>query len=286
MFFNLFSWKKYAKNKKGFTLLEVVIALSLFTFISISIMRMTDRSVEYKKKITRNIKDTKYSRTAFQIIRRDIHNMFYRKDMNALIYNEVLSPQENNNQTASKGGSQPEQKVTSHLNEWMRSAVLPYQPVAHPSAETEATGIIGKKDRLHITSRSYIRHYANEKSSDQNIVIYYLKPCKSRGKSPSKETTNTCLWRQFSTDVYKSIENIPEAHDKEFVLLEKVKTFELSYYDFPSNDWLTEWRTGPNRENTLPYAIHIKIEFENRKKQTVKQELNIALHQQFLLPIQ
>ena len=294
MSLTLSQWKQYIKNTKGFTLIEVLIALSLFTFISISLMRMTDKTVQYRKKITRNIKDTKSSRTALQIIRKDIRNIFYRKDMNVLIYNEVFNSQEesDNSQSQSSSQRQPQrrskkksqqQQVDERLNEWMELEVLSYRPFMHPSSGIGTVGIMGKNDALHITSRSYIRNQENEKASDQNTIIYYLKSCKSR---EDQKKQSTCLWRKFSPDIYQDIENISPSNYKEFVLLEKVKKFELSYYDLPGNDWLREWQTGQNKRNTLPYAIHIKMEFENRRKQLVKQELHIPLHQQFLLPAQ
>ena len=279
-------WKRYKRNAKGFTLLEILIALTLFTFISISLIRMTDKTIQYKKKITRNIKDTKSSRIALQIIRKDIRNAFYRKDMNVLTYNEVLSSQDNSTDIDSHNRSQrssQNNKITAQLKEWMELEVLPYKPFMHSSSGIGTVGIVGKNDALYITSRSYIRNHENEKSSDQNTITYYLKSCKSREDQKKK---STCLWRKFSPDIYKNIENIPTSDYKEFVLLEKVKIFELSYYDFPSNEWFSEWRTGNNRRNTLPDAIRIKIEFENKRKQIVKQELHVPLHQQFLLPIE
>ena len=264
-------------DEKGFTLLEVLIALTLFTLISISLMQMTDTSTQYRKKITRNIKDTKSSRKALQIIRKDIRNIFYKKDMNVLIYNE-LKDTNSQDDTQKQKLNDNETKVNSQLANWSESEIYPYIPRVH-----FPTGIIGKQDSLHITSRSYIRHQENEKTSDQNIIIYYLKPCKSREDSKKQ---STCLWRKFSSHIEQDLESISHSNYKEFVLLEKVKTFEFSYYDFPGNDWLQEWRTSPNKRNTLPYAIHIKMAFENRKKQIVKQELHLPLHQQFLLPVQ
>ena len=73
-------------------------------------------------------------------------------------------------------------------------------------------------------------------------------------------------------------------HYDEFVLLEKVKKFQLSYYNMYSNEWKQEWKTKPDDTNILPSSIRITLEFENKKKQIVKQELNLPLHQQILIP--
>jgi len=72
---------------------------------------------------------------------------------------------------------------------------------------------------------------------------------------------------------------------QEFVLLEKMKKFQVSYYDFYTNEWLTQWKIGPDENSYLPSAVHIRIEFENNRNQLIKTEMNIPVHQQFILPI-
>ena len=246
-------------NKKGMTLLEVLISLVLFAVISISLMRMTDTTIQYRKKITKNIKNIKLSRNALQIIKKDIRNIFYTQDMNAFAH--LLTPQNEEGLFA----------------DFEKTMITPYLfNKIHISG-----GIIGKPNSLHIASFSNVRTQENAKFSDQNIIIYYLKPCKSREQS---KENSTCLWRKFSFIINQDMDNLKNYN--EFVLLEKVKKFQLSYYNISSNDWLQEWKTGPNERNFLPAAIHIKIEFENKRKQLVKREIKLPLHHSLILPVQ
>ena len=263
------SFTKTLMNKKGMTLLEVLIALTLFTVISISLVRMTSKTTQYRKKITLNMQDTKYSRNILQIIRKDIRNIFYTTDMNALTH--VLFRKQS--QKPSDSNTEAQTKLKK-----FEETVEPYLFQTIPVSG----GIIGKTNSLHIASLSNIHIQENAKSSDQNAITYYLKPCKNRENK--KEKISSCLWRKFSSVITQDLENLKD-YD-EFVLLEKVKVFQLSYYSKSSNEWLNEWKTGPNERNFLPSAIHIEIEFENKKKQSIKQNINVPLHQQFILPVE
>ncbi len=285
-------------NKKGLTLLEVLIALTLFTFISISLIRMTNKTTQYREKITQNIQDTKYSRNILQIIRKDIRNAFYTKDMNALAH--VLLKKENqkksraNPESSTTSRSNPNPKTSqkqeeeqAKLNKFDRE-VEPYLSQTAPVSG----GIIGKTNSLHIVSLSNIYTGENSKNSDQNAIVYYLKPCKNRENK--KAETSSCLWRKFSSVIHQNLGNLKD-YD-EIVLLEKVKKFQLSYYNKSSNEWVKEWETTPTRNSWLPVltyqkaflpsAIYIELEFENKKKQSVKQEIHVPLHQQFILPVE
>ena len=153
-----------------------------------------------------------------------------------------------------------------------------------------SAGVNGTEDQLSISSLSWTRNRENEKTGDQNLIVYYLKHCKTRIKNQEKSQTKNqtqnkeslCLWRKFSTMINQNLEDLK--FSTEFVLLEKVKKFHLSYYNMYSSEWKKEWKTGPKDKNILPSAIHITIEFENRKKQIVQQETHLVLNQQTLIP--
>ena len=266
--------KDFVFNSKGMTLLEVIIALVLFTFISISLMRMTNTSIQYKKKITRNVKDTKLIRNVLQIIRKDIVNTFYIKDMNSLAHTLIIK--QNKTSPSSNNEKAPQDRTTIEFNAFEKIEIEPYL-----SLEPHFLGgMTGKSNSLYIVSLSNIRNQENAKISDQNIIIYYLKPCKNR---KNKTENSSCLWRKASLVINQDPENLE--HYNESVLLEKVKKFQLSYYNMHSNEWLKEWETHPTKSNTLPSNIRIEIEFKNKKNQSVKQEMNIPLYQQFILPV-
>ena len=276
-------------NKKGLTLLEVLFSLVLFTSISIALMRISSKTIQYKKKVTRNVKEVKTNRNVIQIIKKDLLNIFYTQDINAFNYRNFFleknklshlftqdpSLPTENTQTASSTTTKEKQQIYNALTEYIQVHVTPYVP-DKPSA---VGGMIGQHDNLHMVSRSYRPNQENEKKSDQNIVSYYLKNCKSRENNKEQ---STCLWRRFSSHIHQNLEDPTDY--SEFVLLEKVKKFELYYYRDSSTEWLKEWKTGINEKSVLPSAIQINIEYESKRKRTVKSLIYSALHQQFILP--
>ena len=284
-------------NKKGITILELLFSLVLFTAISISLMRMTDKTIQYKKKVSNNMKEIKASRNVAQIIKKDILNIFYTRDINAFNYRNFFSAEsglsltftqrfdapknkndnENSDQQAEETIFKQNQQIRDGLMEFTETHVKSYIP----NKVLLSGGIIGKNDSLHLVSLSYIQNQENEKKSDQNIVIYYLKECKSRENNKEQ---STCLWRKFSTHTNQNLED-PKDYS-EFVLLERVKKFELYYYNGASKEWLKEWKTGYNERSVLPSAIQITIEYENKRKKAFKSLIHSALHQQFILPVQ
>ena len=278
--------KKKSKNNKGTTLLEVLIALVLFTFIAISLTRMTDTTLKYKKKITRNVQDVKFSRNIFQVIRTDIRNTFYATDVNAITHIALIKQNQkdsasnpDNNKLAKQNNLSQKQK-TQLQTEWTEFEERFIAPYLSRSI-LFAGGFEGKENSLHISAFSKTHSMEGNESSDQNIITYYIKSCKNRENN--KEQSD-CLWRKSSPLTNQNTETTEDGN--ELVLLEKVKNFELLYYNMSTNEWLKTWKTGPNERNTLPAAIHIQVEFENTKKQTVKNEFKIPLHHQFILPVQ
>ncbi|MDE0118530.1 MAG: hypothetical protein OXM55_00790 [Bdellovibrionales bacterium] len=274
------------RYNKGTTLLEVLIALVLFTFIAASLMRMTNTTINYQKKITRNIQDVKWSRNIYQVIRTDIRNAFYATDVNATIYISFIKQNQTDsnaeadiNKLAKKNNLSQRQKIQlqTELTEFEEQLISPYLS----RTVLFVGGFEGTQNQLDISSFSTAHAREEGRSSDQSIITYYLKTCKNR---ETHKIQSNCLWRK-STPITTQNTN-PEEGDNEVVLLENVQTFELLYYSISTNEWLNTWKTGPNERNILPAAIQIKVEFKNRKKQSIKSELKIPLHYSFILPVQ
>ena len=260
-------------NKKGMTLLETLISLILFAFIAIFLISTEKATRKYQKKLSDRVLSMKLKRNVFQIIRSDIQNMFYTVDTNALAHVDYLKKEkgllyriETADLDANLIDSEVEDFERMEVNSYMHSFVA------------VAGGFEGKKDEMRLTSFSYKRFYENEKAGDQNIVVYYLKPCKS---AVTRQKKDSCLWRKFSSFSNQDSDNLKDF--SEFVLLEGVKRFELSYYNLYSNEWLSEWQTHPQDRNFLPAAVHIKIESED-KKSLPTGEIKAPLYHQFILP--
>jgi len=245
------------------TLLEVIISIALFSVIAVSLMRMTNATIQYQKRMTAKITDIHYQRNSFQILQRDLRNIFFIEDINAKI--QTLYVQREQQRNANTFGG-----VRVSIDPFIRNN--PYLHTVNP----KYGGLKGTKNSLHIGSFSNTRTQPDEKASDQNIISYYLKPCKSRW-NPTTEI-KSCLWRKATRYPEKTLED-PENFE-EFVLLENIKEFQISYFNIFTNQWVTSWSTEPNEQNALPSYIKINIKYQNDKKQSIQQELNIPIYQQ------
>ena len=265
-------------DQKGMSLIEVLIALLLFSFISWSLFRIVDTTVQYRKKVTRNIKNHKFSQNVGQVVKRDLRNMFYKKDINDLVYRTVESSRKTRSaliKTAEDPAkNSAKQAVLRALAQFELKFIRPH----FPPVVRSVGGIIGKKDQLSLNALSY--RAENGPQGDPSAIIYYLKNCKSR-LNPKEQSL--CLWRKSSSVIDQDLEDLTQAN--EVVLLERMQKFELSYYDVSTKEWVQEWKTGLNEREALPAAIHLKWEFKNSRNHLIQKVLKITLHQQIILPI-
>ncbi len=261
------------KSRKGMTLIEVLIALLLFSFISWSLFRIVDTTVQYRKKVTRNIKNHKFSRNALQVVKKDLRNMFYKKNINDLVYRTVESGRKTREGLA-KTAEGPAKQAKTLLAQFELNQLRPY----FPPMVRSVGGITGKKDQLSMNALSY--RAENDPKGDQNAIMYYLKNCKNR-LNPKEQSL--CLWRKSSSVIDQDLENLTQTN--EVVLLERVQKFELSYYDVSANEWVQEWKTGRNERGALPAAILMKLEFKDSRNLLIREALKITLHQQIILPV-
>ena len=281
----------FYRNKKGLTLIEVLIALALFTFISFYLFRITDTTVQYRKKASRVLKDSRLSRHTLQVFRKDLSNMFFAKDINSLIYLRAIKRQKSTEELEKPANKDPE-SVAGQLAQFelsMRSAIASAPELALIG------GLIGKKDQIYLTSFS--RSTESSLVGDQNTVMYYLKNCQNQ----KNKKTSLCLWRKSSSVIPSNLEEMEKMatssqhktstvkeqsaqSQSELVVLEGVKKFEISYYDISSNEWEDEWRIGVNERSLLPSAIRVLWEFEDSRKRIVKRQSTVTLHQGIALP--
>ena len=264
------------KKNRGLTLIEVLIALTLFTFISFYLFRITDATLQYRKKMTRNLKDNQFSRNAEQVLKQDIRNIFYKPDINNLVYTKAIKGQKPRAELIklADNKSKSVESQTAQFELSMRDTIVGYQgskPVVFLG------GLIGKRDQLHLSSLS--RMGGGGGGGDQNAITYYLKNCKNR----ISQKENLCLWRKSSVVLEQELDNLKDY--SELVLLEKVKKWDISYYDLSTNEWKNEWKTGLNERGILPSAIRMQLEFEDSRKKLIKKQLQITLHQSMILPV-
>ena len=253
------------------TLLEVVIALSLFTVVAVSLMRITDTAVKYRQKISSKAKEIKHSRNFVQILRKDLKNIFFTEDYNSKMHIAFMEDKQN---TQSADSSRTGQSRSAEVaSQYEQTNIQPYMAL-----KTVVTGgLAGQEDRLSLSAFSNTLLHLEDKTAEQNEAVYYLQPCKNQKKP---EQQSSCLWRSKTF----LVDDSPHESDQTMnqVLLERVKTFQLSYFNIFKNEWQKEWQTDPNQNKDLPGIIKILLEYENEKAQLIQRNITIPIYQTHL----
>ena len=217
----------------GFTLVEVVIAVSILAVLSLLTQQSIQQAVRQKTKIQNNLERSSELRSAFKVIERDIQMAFHHRGVNDLISNNNLANTPNNT----------------------------------PAPDTNTVGSTvfkGTKDRIDFTSLNNARIYEGSFESDQNEIGYYTAECR---KLTKPDETSTCLWRRVS----KIIDDDVTEGGAEVVLLENVSNLEFKYYNNKIQEWLEEWSSDQTQDsrtsNRFPDAVEIVLETNVNEKQ-------------------
>jgi type II secretion system protein J len=75
------------KNRAGFTLLEIMISVTILAFISLFTSRMISQGVKAKGKIQAAIDRTSALNATLSLISKDIEQAFNYRDVNVELYN-------------------------------------------------------------------------------------------------------------------------------------------------------------------------------------------------------
>lgn len=265
------------KSAAGFTLLEIVIAVSILAFISLFVARTIQKGMEAKVKIQRDIDRTVSLREALNLVARDVENAFHYRDINVELYNAALDEgckkpgqSQQQQQQQQQGQPPPPPPVTPPIGQQgqqqQQGGKLSADQCAARKEQKIKTQFIGEDAKLNFTTLSNIRTQRDEETSDQSEVGYELKDCRSaanRGGSSS-----SCLWRRTSP----IIDDKPLEGGSSAVLLEHVKKLSFRYLGPGENlEWVKSWRTdgqsGGGDSKTadqFPLAVEITLEIEDR----------------------
>lgn len=256
------------KNQKGFTLIEVVIAMTIMAFLTVMVSQSMRRSTEFKSKVQKNIDQRSAINSAMRIIERDINLAFHYQDINT----EVLKEIEKKKKSGGSGGNRkpgPDGKLNTPDD-----IIEPANANAANGAIYENfkvreipnhTQFLGAKESLHFTNLNNVTVQPGEKVSDQQEVGYFVRNCKSLA---DPDTSTKCLWRRTSPYIDDKVDE----GGTETVLIENVKKFEMRYFGKEKEDWVESWdSSSENGDDTLknkfPSAVEVTLTVEQNKKE-------------------
>ena len=127
-----------------------------------------------------------------------------------------------------------------------------------PTLQAVRTCFIGKDDgagsRIDFTSFSHRRLYRDAHESDQNELSYFVT------RHPEDAGRNVLARREQNR-----VDDDPEQGGRTQILIDDVNSFELSYLDPLSGEWLSTWDStqGAMQPNRLPTQVRILLRVPN-----------------------
>jgi prepilin-type N-terminal cleavage/methylation domain-containing protein len=263
---------------QGFTLLELLLAISLMAILSITTTQMLRKTTTQTKKLTEGLDNINHLRSAVNIIKKDVNKAINFRDLNLFLYNEAQKEriarydkrlQDWVNKYNKEKKINPPLTVQTITD--VHRAEMPESLKQRPTKkdlkeEVIFTHFVGDKDKLYFTASSGVRFRSTDKISDLLEVGYFLKTCSSR-RNPGRESN--CLWRSVSYNVDLDITE----GGTESVLIENIKSLEFKYLssvdqniDRDSVKWVDSWDSraqgDPVTSGNFPAAVSVEVVLE------------------------
>ena len=245
--------RRKMKNK-GFTLIEVIIAMMIMAMLTVLISRSIRSAIRNKDKLEAYIASETLLYDCLAILKQDIERAFHYRDIFFEMETKALK------------------KLEARTNPNRQSSEARKPPV-------KLTHFLGESDNLHFTTLNHFRTRYNAQESDQMEVGYYLENCKKQdGKGSSQ-----CLWRRSSVQ----IDNQVERGGSHRVIAENITHFKLSYHsDREEDQWVDQWRSDGNgrgdQQNRFPNLVKIELKIEDKDNPKFrKAEQSVVVRIQF-----
>lgn len=236
-------------NRKGFTLIEVMITLAILGTLTVLAAQAIQQAIQAKVKLQGQLDDVSRVRDAMRLLERDINLAFHYRDVEKEI-EDLIKKKDQPPGTVPTPGV-PVTGFVPPLNQ---------EPAREVPRRDPETHFIGNEEALDFVTLNNARTVRNSRQADFVEVGYTLKDC----KSISTGETTKCLWRRTSPfvdlDVTKGGDELP--------LLENVSEFKLRYIGKGKQDWVRDWRTDSGGDaatkGRFPTAVEISLTVEKK----------------------
>lgn len=237
------------KRRAGFTLIEVLISITILAVLGALIARTVQQGIKAKVKIQGQLDQVSKMRDALRLIERDVNQAFHYRDIQKELADLV------------KKSKRPRPNPGVPNPNPGPIAEIPAPPPESPRPNVE-TQFDGTEDAIHFVTMSDSRLIRDLRQADFIEVGYFLKDCQSTDGTRSSK----CLWRRTSAVVDDEVSKGGE----EFPLLENVTEFSLQYLGKGKQDWVKTWRSfgGSDAltEGRYPLAVQISLSADQEEK--------------------
>jgi prepilin-type N-terminal cleavage/methylation domain-containing protein len=265
----MIKYKSSRTNHKGFTLIEVVLAVTILSSLSIMIASSISQALKAKKKIQTEVGDVSSLRDTMKVIRADIYQAYHHIDFEKEITDKALK-------TNTPPNGSPPQTV--------QNPAQSTQPKRENIRVSPETDFAGTESKINFVTMNNGRIVANDVQADFVEVGYELKSCRNLSQT---EKNSQCLYRRIQKILDKDVEK----GGLETVILENVTEFSLRYLVEGKEDWVKEWKsaggltngqsTAQGGRSIFPDAVEVTLAIErdfNSKKKKYSLQYVIPLH--------
>lgn len=248
------------KNQRGFTLIELMIALAILATLTVLTSQAISQAVKAKIKLQDQIDDVSRMRDAVRLIEKDLNLAYHYRDVEKEI-EELIKKKNNPNQNPQ---AQPAPIPT------------PAVPREAPRRDPE-THFVGNNESVNFVTMNNARTVRNTRQADFIEIGYSLRDCRNlRSESSSK-----CIWRR-STPLVDL--DVTKGGD-EVVLMENVSEFKLRYIGKGKQDWVSDWRTDAQGDGAtkgkFPQAVEVSVTMEKKvqgRSKKYSMQLIVPIH--------
>jgi prepilin-type N-terminal cleavage/methylation domain-containing protein len=251
---------KNSRKQNGFTLLEVLISVTILAFISVFTAQSLRRSSQYKIKIQKDVDHRAQLRSTLRLIERDVNMAFHYRGASWRIVaaiQQMMDPNRNGQNTVP--GQQPQfpQQPNQPGQPGQPPQATPLPPYPRP------TQFIGKETTLSLVTLSNFRTLVDSAVSDQLRVSYRLDNCPEKPKAlGAKPPEGKCLLRKTSNWILDE-ETSGSGIFKDLVLIDGIKDLKFRYFGPGRDEWVNTWQSDQSgdalSQNRFPEAVEISI---------------------------
>jgi prepilin-type N-terminal cleavage/methylation domain-containing protein len=246
---------------KGFTLLEILIALTIMATLTVLSSQSLQQAIRSKTKLQAQIDEMSRVRDSLRVIERDINLTFHYRDLQKEFDAEVYKQKKAAPAAGAPGGTTgtlPQPPGSPGAVDDLAFLNDPKTKEKYQNRKDPTTQFVGKENSLDFATSNVARISEGELLADFAKVGYSLRGCKRMDQTGNSEQ---CLVRRLSPFVEGDITKGGE----ETVLLEDVSEFKLRFFGAGKQDWVSDWDTRSQdgaTKDTFPQAVEISLTIE------------------------
>lgn len=243
------------KSKSGFTLLEVILAITILSTLTILSTQVISRALKARTKIQAEVDDVSALRDSMRMIKTDINLAFHHRDFEKEIQDLVRKPKTP-----------------------LPAGVVPAPPPPRQTKRSDpATQFIGTDSEVNFVTMNSGRTISDIVQADFIEVGYSLKSCTNL----TTKQASQCLYRRTQN----LLDDDVKTGGNEIVMLENVTEFKLRYISEAKQDWVSTWNSSSSSSDAgtrdiFPEAVEVSLTIEREIENKPK-----SYSMQFVIPV-